>query len=198
MTRAGRHLRSALVGLGLLLTVAAFTACSNTSAGENIAGDEHPAAAAAQAEADHEDAEAHEDAETHEDADDEGGEAHTADLDAGDARAIIVTATEFSFGPSEIHVKVGETVKLVLQNEGAILHDISSMQFVGDADAVGGGGDHHATTMADMDGMAFHVSAQSHESGELLFTATEPGRYKLFCSVPGHEQLGMVATLVVE
>jgi uncharacterized cupredoxin-like copper-binding protein len=49
-----------------------------------------------------------------------------------------------------------------------------------------------------MTAMDFHTAAESGETSELLFVATEAGEFKLFCTVPGHEQLGMTAVLIVD
>ena len=193
----------------IVLSLAALAAaCGSDSAAAPAANDEaapaanDEAAPAANDEAatvdDHQ-----EDAADHEE--DASGQAMVMDdHEDGDAnledaveRTISVTASEFAFESNEIHVKAGETVRLQLHNAGLVLHDITARQFVGDAESVGA--EHgHESTMADMDEMAFHASAEAGEEGALIFRATEPGEYQLFCSVPGHEQLGMTATLVVE
>ena len=135
-------------------------------------------------------------ADAHEEADDDHDAAHEAETD-GDVRTILVVARDFTFGQEEIHVRVGETVRLVFENEGTVLHDMTAEAFIGTAQA--GAADHdHETTMEDMAEMAFHVAAEAAEAGELIFTATQAGRYDLICTVPGHFELGMTAVLVVE
>ncbi len=130
-------------------------------------------------------------------------DSHDADhehdeADEGDVRTIEVVMTEFAFEPNEIHVQVGETVRLLLRNEGGVLHDITTEEFHGDVEAANsathddGNGDHHA------DVSEFHAAAEAGGTSELVFTAEEAGTFDLFCSVPGHQQLGMTATLIVE
>jgi uncharacterized cupredoxin-like copper-binding protein len=116
-------------------------------------------------------------------------------LDATGAHEIELTVTEFTFAPDEIRVHAGSTIKLVFKNEGTVLHDISSMDFVGEAEAIGEMDMDHDTTMEGMADMVFHISAEPQHSGKLLFVASKAGTYELFCSVPGHKELGMVATL---
>ncbi len=123
--------------------------------------------------------------------------AHEAD-EVGDVdRTITVVAGEFTFGLEQIHVRLGETVRLVFQNAGAILHDITAPDFAGDVDKAGGA-HAHETTMEGMADMDFHAAAEAGEISELVFTATQAGRYDLLCTVPGHAQLGMTAVLVVQ
>ncbi|MHC4909503.1 MAG: cupredoxin domain-containing protein [Planctomycetota bacterium] len=140
----------------------------------------------------------------HDDNHDEGndhddGDAHDDDGDEHEARTITVHMTEFAFEPDEIHVEVGERVRLVLVNEGVALHDITAEEFHGEAEAVGSAlhtdstaGDDHAH------GGVFHAAANAGETAELVFVAEEVGEFELLCSVPGHSDLGMTATLVVE
>ncbi len=131
---------------------------------------------------------------------DETDEDHGLTHEAADAheveRTITVIAEEFTFGQQEIHVRVGETVRLVLQNAGAVFHDITAPDFAGEADVQAA--EHHETTMEGMGDVAFHAAADAGEVAELVFVATQAGRYDLLCTVPGHAQLGMTAVLVVE
>jgi plastocyanin len=79
------------------------------------------------------------------------------------------------FEPDTITVSAGEEVTIELENAGAIMHNFSITE---------------ANVDQDLDG---------RQSETFTFTApSEPGEYKIFCDVPGHEQAGMVATLVVE
>ncbi len=171
MTKA----RFAVLLLALMLTVLALTACSSGDS------DAEPTAMAMA-----------------DDGHDDAGHDDEQKLDATNAHEIELTVTEFAFAPDEIRVHAGSTIKLVFKNEGSVLHDISSMDFVGEAEAMGEMDMDHDTTMEGMADMAFHISAEPQHSGELLFVASKAGMYQLFCSVPGHKELGMVATLIVE
>ena len=131
--------------------------------------------------------------------DDGEDHAHVADaahmeIDEHDARTITVMASDFVFGPAEIHATVGETIRLVLVNDGTVLHDITAVDFSGEANAVSTVEHDHADSAA----IDFHTAAESGETTELLFVAAEAGEFKLFCTVPGHELLGMTGTLVIE
>jgi uncharacterized cupredoxin-like copper-binding protein len=125
----------------------------------------------------------------------DGEEQNGHDADAAADRTITVVMTEFAYQPQTLHVQVGERVTLLLENDGATLHDITTEHFQGqvevDADSV----DHHG----DADhGSEFHAAANAGEHVQLTFVATEAGEFELFCSVPGHRQLGMTLTLIVE
>ncbi|MBM7660177.1 putative cupredoxin-like copper-binding protein [Bacillus mesophilus] len=48
------------------------------------------------------------------------------------------------------------------------------------------------------DEFALHVSAQPGESNTIQFVTNQPGTYAYFCSIPGHEYLGMAGTIKVE
>lgn len=79
------------------------------------------------------------------------------------------------FDPASITVKPGEEVTINLKNDGSIKHDFT-LEVEGVKEVLDGG-----------------------KSNEFTFTAPgEPGEYKIFCSQPGHEPAGMVATLIVE
>jgi plastocyanin len=88
----------------------------------------------------------------HDEADVDHGLAHEAADDPGVERTITVIAQEFAFGQQEIHVRVGETVRLVFQNAGAVFHDITAPDFAGEADVQGA--EHHETTMEGMGDVA--------------------------------------------
>lgn len=137
-------------------------------------------------------------ADDHDDDDHDADDDHEA-VDAEGARTITVVMREFAFDPDEIHAQVGETVRLLLVNEGVALHDITAEEFHGDAEAIGSES-HSDSTVGEGhdDGGAFHAAANAGETVELVFVAEEAGEFPLFCSVPGHRELGMTATLVVE
>ena len=107
---------------------------------------------------------------------------------------ITIVEKEFSFTPSSITVKAGEPVRLTLQNQGAVEHDfvveqvsISNMNVV-----QGNAHDHGSGTTYDL-----HVSTDPERESIIEFTVTEPGTYRIFCSVAGHVEGGMVGELIV-
>jgi nitrite reductase (NO-forming) len=89
------------------------------------------------------------------------------------AREVRVRMDEYAFSPSRIELRAGETVNLVLANEGALPHDLT------------------------IPALGFALGAAPGATAEAALTAPAPGTYPFFCSVPGHRQLGMVGTLVV-
>ncbi len=150
----------------------------------------------------------HEDAAAVADDHDAAEPAHEDDVDAQEdggqliapdnARVVLVAMTDYAFNPTKIRVKQGETIRLVVANGGKVLHDITTLEFQGDAEAAGSVAHEGSTAHGHDDTPAFHVAAESGGTAELLFVADEVGEFDLFCSVPGHKELGMTATLIVE
>lgn len=90
------------------------------------------------------------------------------------APEVRVIAGDMYFDPSEVRIHSGETVNLVLENQGAAFHDL---------------------TIPALD-WVLAVDGGARASGAL--TVSEPGVYDFLCSVPGHAQAGMTGTLTVE
>ncbi len=101
-----------------------------------------------------------------------GGSPSTAIPGAPEVR---VEARNFAFAPSEVRVP-HQQVNLTLVNPQAngVLHDF---------------------TVPDL---GIRVVASPGETTTLGLRDLRPGRYAALCSVPGHADLGMRATLVVE
>ncbi|MQB01980.1 MAG: cytochrome c oxidase subunit II, partial [Actinobacteria bacterium] len=89
------------------------------------------------------------------------------------AQRVEVTARSFVFEPSEITMAAGQPVNIVLTSTD-LLHD-----FV-------------------VEGPEFHLAADRDETATGALTIDEPGTYTFYCSVAGHREAGMEATLVVE
>ncbi len=90
------------------------------------------------------------------------------------AETVEVRALDFGFEPSRIVVQAGEPINIRFTNEGFFFHDL---------------------TIPDLD---FHVNARPGESVVGGLAELEPGEYGLYCTVPGHAEMGMVGVLVVE
>jgi len=88
---------------------------------------------------------------------------------------ITVTATEMAFSPTTLEAKVGQPITLTLRNNGVLEHNWQAQ--IGNDTIV--------------------VAVQPKQSASRTFTPQTAGTYKVVCTVPGHEQAGMVATLVV-
>lgn len=50
----------------------------------------------------------------------------------------------------------------------------------------------------DMDEFDIHAPLAANETVEITFMPEDDGRYRFYCSSPGHEMAGMVGTFIVE
>lgn len=114
------------------------------------------------------------------------------------ATEILIDMNEFLYAPVEITIPVGQPVILTLTNSGAQEHDFVVEEIAVEDVSVTGNtaGDHHAhgESHGNYD---LHVSTAIGGASTISFTATEPGTYKIFCSIQGHEVAGMVGKLIV-
>jgi uncharacterized cupredoxin-like copper-binding protein len=109
---------------------------------------------------------------------------------------VTVVMTDFAYAPNSIVVPVGQPVRLTMENEGAIEHDFVVEQIdVQDVSAANESqGAHSHSEMAEYD---LHVSTPAGGTNVLEFTALVPGTYRIFCSIEGHIEAGMLAELIV-
>lgn len=142
--------------------------------------------------------------------DDAAGHSDGGVVDAGDELVITMRTEDFKFVPDTITVKVGQTIRLRLDNHDPVLHDYTTdeAEFVV-LDADGANHDDHEDAMAtdgddhEMDPEAqvslqpLHIAAEGNEHGELVFEATEADEYEFYCSVPGHREAGMVGKIII-
>ena len=89
------------------------------------------------------------------------------------AAEVTVVARESSFSPSEVRVSAGDTVNLVLENQGSLPHDIT------------------------IPALGFSLPAAPGATASAALSAARPGTYEFFCSVPGHREAGMTGALGV-
>ena len=112
--------------------------------------------------------------------DDDGGEEAAqqeqtpAETTGADGQAD-VALSEFEFDPADVTAEAGSTI--TLENVGSTEHDLRLRE---------GGKDIGGTEVFD--------AGQSEE----LKVDFEPGKYEMYCSVPGHEDSGMKGTFTVE
>lgn len=135
---------------------------------------------------------------------------HVDDTHDGDELVIIMRTEDFKFVPDSVTIKVGQTVRLKLENHDPVLHDYTTdeAEFIvleasgashGDHDVVAANDDdHEVDPEAQVSLQPLHIAAEANEHGELVFEATEPGEYEFYCSVPGHREAGMVGTIIIE
>ncbi|HET9017645.1 MAG TPA: plastocyanin/azurin family copper-binding protein [Thermomicrobiaceae bacterium] len=95
---------------------------------------------------------------------------------SGSSNSINVTETEFKITPNTFSAKAGK-VTFVIKNAGTVQHDIT----------------------VDVNGKA-ESSPLVNPGQTATWTTTSSltaGTYQVYCSVPGHRQAGMTATLTV-
>ena len=92
----------------------------------------------------------------------------------GDVRPVSVTLRDFVFTPRSMSFTVGETVEF----------DLTSVD------------EAHNFTVKEL-GIEWDVW-EVNETQTERFTFTRAGEFKLVCTVPGHEALGMVGRVTVE
>lgn len=117
---------------------------------------------------------------------------------AGDAKAVQRTLTvtmsdTMRFTPDNFTVKLGETVRLVIKNQGKLMHEL----VIGTPQEL----EAHAALMVKFPGMAHDEPYMAHvppgESGQLIWTFNRPGEFKFACLIAGHYQAGMTGQIVV-
>lgn len=89
-------------------------------------------------------------------------------------RSLTVVATEMRFEPDELRARVGEQVFLRMNNAGNEAHNL----------------------ILELPYADRQISANPGTSGVLSFRATEPGEYRFYCSIPGHED--QTGILIIE
>jgi len=97
------------------------------------------------------------------------------------------------FDPSVLNVKLGETIKFVVRNDGEVMHEfVLGTQQTNDT---------HAALMVKFPGMEHDAPYMAHvepgKSGEIVWTFNVPGEFKFACLIAGHYQAGMVGAVSV-
>lgn len=97
------------------------------------------------------------------------------------------------FEPDTIAVTQGETVRLVLRNTGAVLHEL----VIGTRKDL----EEHAALMARFPGMEHDEPYMAHvgpgKSGEIVWDFNRAGEFSFACLVAGHYQAGMTGKIKV-
>lgn len=86
-----------------------------------------------------------------------------------------IEGSEYRFDPEELRVNVGETVRITFRNVGILEHDWS---------------------VPDLDVTTATINAGQEATVE--FRPQRRGTYEMICTVPGHRELGMRGTLIVQ
>lgn len=103
-------------------------------------------------------------------------------------RTVNVDMTDnMRFTPSEISVKQGETVRIVVKNSGAVKHEL----VLGTPEEL----KEHYAMMLKMPGMEHAddnmVSVAPGKTGEIVWRFTKVGKVDFACLQPGHYDAGM-------
>ena len=97
---------------------------------------------------------------------------------------LTVRAFEWGFEPAAITLRQGEEVRIVLVNDGKILHNLKVDDLAADV-----------TEASDADRL--FVEAEEGEEGTLVFVPQASGSFTFYCAISGHRRLGMEGTLTV-
>lgn len=97
------------------------------------------------------------------------------------------------FDPAEIHVRAGETVRIVVRNDGKLRHEF----------VLGTMGElrEHAAMMRRMPDMEHHdahmATVAPGARATIVWQFAKPGTFHYGCLEPGHLEAGMVGTVIV-
>ncbi|MCC2634563.1 MAG: plastocyanin [Ramlibacter sp.] len=98
------------------------------------------------------------------------------------------------FDPGSISVKKGETVRFVVANKGAVLHEM----VLGTPQAL----KEHAELMKKHPGMEHEEPNMTHvkpgATGDIVWQFTKAGEFQFACLIPGHFDAGMVGKVAVK
>lgn len=97
------------------------------------------------------------------------------------------------FTPDALQVRQGETVKLVMKNEGQMLHEF----VIGTAKEL----EDHAALMVKFPNMEHSEPYMAHvnpgKTGSIVWTFNKAGEFDFACLIAGHYQAGMVGKITV-
>jgi len=109
-------------------------------------------------------------------------------------RTIEITMTDnMRFTPDRIDVKQGETVRIVIKNQGKMLHEF----VLGTKKEL----EEHAALMLKFPTMEHSEPYMAHvaagKTGDIVWTFNRAGEFDFACLIAGHYQAGMVGKLRV-
>lgn len=100
---------------------------------------------------------------------------------------------DMRFQPAHFDARLGETLRLVIRNRGALMHEM----VIGIRDEL----DSHAALMLKHPNMEHDEPWMAHvepgRSGDLIWTFNRAGEFEFACLLPGHYQAGMRGTIRV-
>lgn len=105
----------------------------------------------------------------------------------------IAMSDRMRFAPEVVTVRQGETVRFVVRNDGALLHEL----VLGTEEELA----KHAELMRRFPGMEHDephmVHVQAGRAGSMAWTFNRAGTFRFACLIPGHYEAGMVGTVIV-
>jgi uncharacterized cupredoxin-like copper-binding protein len=117
---------------------------------------------------------------------------------AGDLQAVKLTITHSAkdsmrFSPDSAEVKVGDTVRFVVRNDGKVMHEfVIGTRKENQA---------HAELMKKFPNMEHDEPYMAHvppgKTGEIVWTFNRPGEFEFACLIAGHYEAGMKGTIKV-
>ncbi len=97
------------------------------------------------------------------------------------------------FSPEKINVKQGETIKFVIKNTGAMLHEF----VIGTKKE----NEEHAALMVKFPNMEHSEPYMAHvppgKTAQIIWTFNQPGEFEFACLIAGHYQAGMRGSIKV-
>lgn len=132
------------------------------------------------------------------------------------SRTVTVTMHDNYYEPESIEVSTGETVRFMVENKGALVHEFNigtasmhaahqeEMQMMVDHGVIRGDRIDHDMMEMEMDGHSMKhddpnsVLLEPGESAEIVWKFTESTELEFACNVPGHYSAGMYGDLTVE
>lgn len=105
------------------------------------------------------------------------GGGSTATSGGGAAQAVTLKTPGMKFEPGSLEVKVGQPVKLTLENPDSQEHDL---RIAGVADK------------------EVKLKVAPGKNGTVEFTPTKEGSFDFICTIAGHKEAGMKGTIVVK
>lgn len=103
-------------------------------------------------------------------------DAAVTDTGSGVLQTIVITETEYHLEPSAVTLNAPGLYVFHVENQGTIVHSFSIRDGV-------------TNTLVN--------NLNPTNNGDLM-VSLQAGNYTMFCPIPGHEQLGMVGTVVVK
>lgn len=105
----------------------------------------------------------------------------------------VAMSDDMRFTPSLIKIKQGQTIRFMIHNQGAVLHEfvLGTRQVL----------EAHAELMKRFPDMEHDEPHMAHvtpgQTGEIVWTFNRAGEFDFACLMPGHFEAGMVGRVVV-